>query len=210
MRVCTALYVAVAAVVTGLISYSKLDVANPVLLALQSSGPVLRWLSPVVAIGAIVGLASALMVTLYGQTRIFYAMSQDGFLPKLFSRLHPRWRTPAWSTAIVAGLAGLIAAVFPIQLLGELASIGTLLAFAIVCLGVMLLDCIPGLPPRGFRTPGRPYIPMIGVMSCLALMMTLPVATWARLLIWSSIGGAIYLLYGRHAASRSVSENPEV
>jgi APA family basic amino acid/polyamine antiporter len=196
LGICTLLYVCVALVVTGLLSYHKLDVSNPVSIALKAAGPALDWLSPLVGFGAVIGLASALMVTLYGQSRILLAIAQDGLLPGFLTRLHPVWRTPVASTAITVGLVALMAGATPLQLLGELASIGTLAAFGFVCIGVLLLDRLPDVPKRSFRTPFPRIVPISGAISCLLLMLTLPAATWLRLVIWCVIGIVVYAAYG--------------
>jgi APA family basic amino acid/polyamine antiporter len=172
-------------------------------VAVAAAGPALRWLTPLVGLGALVGLASAMLISLYGQTRIFYAMSADGLLPPPLSRLHRTWRTPHIGTAIVVAVAGGVAAVFPVQLLGELASIGTLVAFVMVCIGVIVLRRSAPQLERPFRTPWYPIVPWLGVFSCSLLMATLPPGTWWRLIAWTVIGVAIYFLYGvRHSKLR--------
>jgi APA family basic amino acid/polyamine antiporter len=204
LLICTLLYVAMSLVMTGLASYQSLNVPNPMFVAVAAAGPALRWLTPLVGLGALVGLASAMLISLYGQTRIFYAMSADGLLPPPLSRLHRTWRTPHIGTAIVVAVAGGVAAVFPVQLLGELASIGTLVAFVMVCIGVIVLRRSAPQLERPFRTPWYPIVPWLGVLSCSLLMATLPPGTWWRLIAWTVIGVAIYFLYGvRHSKLRS-------
>jgi APA family basic amino acid/polyamine antiporter len=155
------------------------------------------WLRPIIKIGAIAGLSSVILVMLLGQPRIFYTMSKDGLLPPVFSSVHPRFRTP-WLAQILTGLlASLIAGLFPIGLLGELVSIGTLLAFAIVCAGILVLRFTDPQIPRPFRTPAVCIVAPLGVLSCGYLMYGLPPDTWARLIVWMAIGLVIYFAYGR-------------
>jgi APA family basic amino acid/polyamine antiporter len=196
--VCTILYILMSLVLTGIVSYENLSstlTAHPVSTALASI-PDLRWLSPIVNIGATVGLASVIFVSLYGQSRIFYAMSRDGFIPKLFSDVHPRYRTP-WRGTIVVGLfAAVLAALFPLDVLGELVSIGTLLAFAVVCLGILVLRVRRPKAKRHFRVPYVWIIAPLGVLSCAGLMYALPSDTWVRLAVWTGVGLLIFFLYG--------------
>ena len=154
----------------------------------------------------VVGLISALLVTLLGQVRIFYAMGRDGLLPNAFMAVHPRWRTPHVGTIVTSLTAALIAGVFPLNLLGELISIGTLLAFAIVCLGVMVLRQQQPELPRPFRVPGYPWVPLGGIVVCLALMASLPRGTWVRLVVWLVLG---FLVYGAYGARNSVLRRGE-
>jgi APA family basic amino acid/polyamine antiporter len=202
LTICTILYISMSLVITGLAPFRTLDVPQPLLVALGAADRRLDWLSPLVGVGALIGLASAMLVSLYGQIRIFYSMSADGLLPKMFSTVDPRARVPLFGTLVVVAAAGGVAALFPIQLLGELASIGTLLAFAIVCIGVLVLRRSAPDLPRPFRVPASPYVPLLGIVSCVLLMLTLPLATWIRLIVWTLIGIAIYFGYGRARASR--------
>jgi APA family basic amino acid/polyamine antiporter len=198
LAICTVLYIAMSLVMTGLAHYSTLDVPHPVFVAIAAAGPALAWLGYLVNIGAIAGLSSVVLVMLMGQPRIFYAMSRDGLLPPAFGKIHPRFQTP-WVATLVTGLAAsLIAAFFPINLLGELVSIGTLLAFVIVCGGVWVLRHTQPDLPRPFRTPWVPVVPLLGIITCGGLMAWLPLDTWIRLAVWMAIGLAIYFLYGRH------------
>jgi len=153
LAICAVLYALIALMITGLADYRMLDVADPIYVALAAGGPVLAWAKTLVTIVIIVGLVSTLLVTLLGQVRIFYAMARDGLLPKVFMAVHPLWRTPHVGTIITGGVAASIAAVFPLKLLGELISIGTLLAFAIVCVGVIVLRRLRPDLPRPFRAP---------------------------------------------------------
>jgi APA family basic amino acid/polyamine antiporter len=197
LAICTVLYIAVALVLTGIVNYTKLNVPDPIAVGINEAGPALAWLRPVVKIGAIAGLSSVILVMLLGQPRIFYTMSKDGLLPPIFSVVHPKFRTPWLASAVTGALAMTFAGLLPIGLLGELVSIGTLLAFAIVCAGVLVLRYTDPDRPRPFRTPLVPLVPILGILACVYLMLGLPVDTWARLIIWMGLGLAIYFLYGR-------------
>ncbi|QBB69707.1 amino acid permease [Pseudolysobacter antarcticus] len=203
LAICTALYVLVALMITGLADYRSLNVPDPVYVAIAQAGPALAWAKPLIGAVVVVGLISALLVTLLGQVRIFYAMARDGLLPKLFMAVHPRWRTPYLGTLVTGVTTAVIAGLFPLQLLGELISIGTLLAFAIVCLGVIVLRQRRPDLPRPFRVPGYPFVPLAGIIICIALMLSLPPDTWLRLAIWLILGFVVYAVYGvRHSQLR--------
>jgi APA family basic amino acid/polyamine antiporter len=184
---------------TGLVPYTRLNVASPIAVAVQATG--LTWLAPIINIGAICGLSSVILVNLLAQSRIFYSMSRDGLLPPAFAKLHPRFRTPHVTTAITGLVVAAASGLFPIGVLGQLVSMGTLLAFAIVCSGVLILRKVEPDTPRPFKTPGLPWVPIVGTLICLYLMSGLPLATWIRLFIWLAIGLAIYFTYGRFRAA---------
>jgi basic amino acid/polyamine antiporter, APA family len=204
LGICTLLYALIALMVTGLADYHTLAVPDPVYVALAAAGPALAWARSLVGAVIIVGLISALLVTLLGQVRIFFAMARDGLLPKAFLRIHPRLRTPHIGTLVTGLLAAFVAGVLPLRLLGELISIGTLLAFVVVCIGVLVLrERRPELP-RPFRVPGYPWVPLAGVIVCLALMANLPLDTWIRLAVWLALGLLTYAGYGwRYSSLRS-------
>ena len=203
LAICTALYVLVALMITGLADYRSLNVPDPVYVAIAQAGPALAWAKPLIGAVVVIGLISALLVTVLGQVRIFYAMARDGLLPKLFMAVHPRWRTPHLGTLVTGISTAVIAGLFPLQLLGELISIGTLLAFAIVCLGVIVLRQRRPDLPRPFRVPGYPWVPLAGIVICIALMASLPRDTWLRLAIWLALGFVVYAAYGvRHSQLR--------
>ena len=199
LAICTLLYIAVGLVMTGLIPYPRLNVASPLALAVETTG--VKWLPPIVNIGAICGIASVILVNMLAQSRIFYSMSRDGLLPPLFARLHPRFRTPHVTTTITGLVVAIASGLFPISVLGQLVSMGTLLAFAIVCTGVLILRKTEPNLSRPFRTPGAPWVPIVGTLICLYLMSGLPLATWIRLFVWLAIGLTIYFGYGRFRAA---------
>jgi APA family basic amino acid/polyamine antiporter len=199
LAICTVIYIAVGLVMTGLVPYTSLNVASPIAVAVQATG--VTWLAPIINIGAICGLSSVILVNLLAQSRIFYSMSRDGLLPPAFAKLHPRFRTPHVTTAITGIVVAAASGLFPIDVLGQLVSMGTLLAFAIVCAGVLILRRIEPETARPFKTPGMPWVPLVGTLICLYLMSGLPLATWIRLFVWLAIGLTIYFVYGRFRAA---------
>jgi basic amino acid/polyamine antiporter, APA family len=194
---CTVLYILMALVMTGLVPYTQLNVPDPVYVALAAAGPGLSWLARLIAIGAMAGLASVVLVMLMGQPRIFYSMARDGLLPAVFGKVHPRFQTPYVTTILTGIVAAVMAGLFPIGILGELVSIGTLLAFVIVCAGIWVLRRRSPELPRPFRTPLVPAVPILGILICLFMMSRLPGDTWLRLIIWMAIGLVIYFTYSR-------------
>ncbi|MCE9600857.1 MAG: amino acid permease [Gemmatimonadetes bacterium] len=197
LAICTVLYILMALVMTGMVPFMQLDVAEPVYVALDSAGPQLAWLKYFATLGAIAGLASVVLVMLMGQPRIFYAMSRDGLLPPLFGRVHPKYQTPWLATIVTGVVASVVAGLFPIGLLGQLVSIGTLFAFLIVCAGILVLRYRSPELKRPFRTPFVPFVPLAGMAICGWLMYNLPTDTWWRLGIWMGLGLVIYAFYGR-------------
>ncbi len=199
--ICTVLYILISVVLLGIAPYSMMtNVPNPVSFAVGKIAS-LHWLVPIIDVGASVGLASTIFVGLYGQSRIFYSMSRDGFLPKMFAAVHPRFHTPHRGTIITGIFAALGAAFFPINFLALLVSIGTLLAFVVVCVGIMILRIQAPNAKRPFRTPYVWLVAPLGIFFCGAMMASLPIDTWWRLVLWTAAGIVIYFLYGvRHAA----------
>ena len=198
LAICTVLYIAVAIVLIGIVPYQKLNVADPLAVGIDATG--LTWFSPIVKVSALFGLFSTMLVQLLGQTRIFYSMSRDGLLPDLFGVVHPRFRTPWLSTVLTGGVVAVAAGLLPISVLSQLVSIGSLLAFVLVCVGVLILRRTAPEVVRPFRVPGVPWVPILGALACLAQMVSLPWATWERLIIWMGIGFAVYFLYSRRRA----------
>jgi len=197
--ICTILYMLMSWVVTGIAAYPTLNVAHPVSQAVDAIADT-RWLTPYVNVGAVVGLASVVLVLLLGQSRIFYAMSKDGMIPPLFSEIHPRFKTPWRGSLITGAFCALGAGVLPLDILGELVSIGTLLAFVIVCVGVMMLRVQRPNVKRPFRAPMIWLVGPLGIFMCGFMMVFLPFDTWLRLAVWTVIGLVIYGLYSaKHA-----------
>jgi APA family basic amino acid/polyamine antiporter len=197
--ICTVLYILMSLTMTGLAPYMSLNVPHPVFVAIDNAGPQLAWLGVLVNIGAVVGLASVVLVLLLGQSRIFYAMSRDGLIPPIYSRIHPSFRTPWIGTIVTGAIAGLLAGIFPLGILGELVSIGTLLAFVIVCLAILVLRVKAPDAPRPFRAPFVWVVAPLGMGMCLFMMAFLPGDTWLRLIVWTIVGLIIFGAYGmRH------------
>jgi APA family basic amino acid/polyamine antiporter len=207
LAICTVLYILMALVMTGLTPFMKLNVPHPVFVAIEAAGPALKWLTYFINIGAIAGLSSVVLVMLMGQPRIFFAMARDGLLPPVFGRVHPKFQTPWLATIITGGFAMIFGGLFPIDILGELVSIGTLLAFIIVCAGVLVLRYRSPELHRPFRTPWVPLVPILGIGVCGFMMSFLPGTTWLRLIIWMAIGLAIYFFYGRHHSKLGLAEH---
>ncbi|HJU74214.1 MAG TPA: amino acid permease [Gemmatimonadaceae bacterium] len=194
LAICTVLYIAVAVVLMGIVPYSRLNVPDPLAVGIDATG--LTWLSPVIKVSALFGLFSTMLVQLLGQSRIFFSMSRDGLLPKLFSRVHPRFRTPHLSTMITGTVMAVAAGLLPLTTLGQLVSMGTLLAFVLVCIGIIILRRTAPHLPRPFRTPAVPLIPILGALACLLQMVALPLSTWLRLFVWLALGLVLYFVYG--------------
>jgi APA family basic amino acid/polyamine antiporter len=207
--ICTVLYILVSLVLTGVASYTKLNVSDPVAVAIDVMG--MPWLSILVKLGAIAGLTSVILVFLLGQPRVFFSMSKDGLLPPGFSKMHPKYGTPFMTTLVTGVVVAFVSAFFPIGILGELVSIGTLFAFAIVCAGVLVLRYKQPNLPRPFKTPLMPLTPILGCLSCLYLALGLPGDTWIRLIVWMAIGMVIYFMYGiKHSKLRTPEEAASV
>ena len=193
--ICALLYISVALVLTGIANYKTLNNAAPVANALKALGfeGIRKWVS----VGAIVGMLSSLLVFQYGQARVWFAMSRDGLLPRAFSKVHPKYKTPYISTWIAGLAVGIPAGVWDIGTFADLSNIGTLFAFIVVSAGVIVLRRKQPERPRGFRVPGSPFFPLLSIVCCLALMTALPLETWIRFVVWLAIGLCIYFSFSR-------------
>jgi APA family basic amino acid/polyamine antiporter len=214
--ICTVLYIAVSGLLTGVVSYTALNVGDPVAVGIDATGVgwaftvgshLIRVSSLLVKLGAVAGLGSVMLVMLLGQSRVFFSMAHDGLLPKWAGKIHHRFRTPYISTMFVGICVAIVASVIPISILGELVSIGTLLAFVIVCAGVWMLRRKRPDLQRPFRTPLVPLVPILGIAVSLFLMASLPLSTWYRLIVWLVLGMIIYFGYSR---SHSRVGNPQL
>jgi APA family basic amino acid/polyamine antiporter len=195
LAVSTLLYIAVAAVLTGLVPYGELNVPDPITKGVRAIG--LGWFSVVIDLGALIGLTTVILVLLYGQGRIFSSMARDGLLPPVCARIHPRFNTPYVSQITIGVIVAAVAAVAPIDTLSELVGVGTLFAFIMVCGAVIYLRSAEPHVPRPFRVPNVPWLPLGGILACLVLMIGLTPLTWARLAVWLLVGLALYFSYGR-------------
>jgi APA family basic amino acid/polyamine antiporter len=195
--ICTVLYIAVAAVITGMVPYQQINIDAPVSNAFKQVG--LGWAQFLVSLGAITGITSVLLVMMLSQPRIFLAMARDGLLPKsFFGAVHEKFRTP-WKATILTGIfVAILGAFLPLRLLAELVNIGTLFAFVVVCAAVLIMRRTNPDAERPFRAPLVPFVPIAGILTCLLLMFSLPAENWWRLIVWLVIGFCIYFFYGRH------------
>ena len=210
LGICTVLYISVAAVLTGLVPYSKIDIHAPVAEGLRVAG--FRWGAAIVATGAVAGITSVLVVMMLGQIRVFFAMSRDGLLGPWLSGVHPVFRTPHHATYLTGIAVSIMAALIPIGEAADMTNIGTLFAFVLVCIGIVVLRYTKPTYPRPFRMSFMPIIPILGVLACLGLMYFLPWMTWIRFLVWTVIGIAVYMVYGiRHSklALQSINQTHE-
>lgn len=193
--ICTTIYVLFSAVMVGLVPYLQLDVAAPVAVAIEQTP--FHWIQSLVKVAILAGFSSVILMMLYGQSRIFYSMANDRFLPDMFARIHPRFRTPWICNLVLMVFVGLWAALVPLSVVGNMASIGTLLAFVIVCAGTLILRYTHPEQERPFKVPFFPWIPILGIIWCSILMFSLDSLTWLRLSIWLLAGFFIYLFYSR-------------
>ena len=200
LAVCTVLYVLLAGVLTGLVPYAELNVAAPIAKGVDAVG--MPWLGAAVKLGALCGLTTVVLVLLFAQARVFSAVAADGLLPPVFARVDKRRGTPAASQALIGAVVAAVAAFVPLSVLGEMVSIGTLAAFALVCASVLRLRRTDPGRPRPFRAPLVPALPLLAIALCLVLMAGLPGATWLRLAAWSLIGLGVYAAYGRRHQAR--------
>ncbi|HHT9139610.1 MAG TPA: amino acid permease, partial [Candidatus Tripitaka californicus] len=194
LGICTAIYIAVALVLTGMVYYKNIDITAPLANACQATG--YRWMGPTIAVGCVVGLGSVLMGLMLGQSRVFFAMSRDGLLPGVFSRVHHRFRTPWISTLIVGGAVATAAGLLPIETVAHLTNIGTIFAFMLISISVIILRYKRPDLHRPFRCPGVPAVPILSIIFCIFLLVGLPVEAWIRFGIWLAIGFVVYFAYG--------------
>jgi APA family basic amino acid/polyamine antiporter len=204
--VCTILFVLFGYVLTGVANYTEFKgSAAPVAIAIEKTP--YAWLSGAIILAILIGYTSVILVDLLGQSRVFFSMSKDGLLPPAFSKVHPKFRTPVQSNLLLGAFIALFAGFVPIDVVGEMVSIGTLLAFVMVCLGVLIMRRTNPDAPRSFRTPWVPVVPILGIITCLVMMVSLPWETWLRLGVWLAIGMAIYFGYGKkHSKLRQATE----
>jgi APA family basic amino acid/polyamine antiporter len=179
-----------------MVNYQLLNVPDPIAVGIDSAGQKLFWLRPIIKVGAIAGMSSVILVLITGMPRILYTMSIDGILPPFMGRVHKKYRTPHITTIIVGAIIAVISGLFPIDLIAELVSIGTLLAFTMVCISVVILRIKRPDMHRPFKVPIVYFVAAAGAIGCVYLMTSLPVSTWIRLGIWTVIGLAIYFFYG--------------
>ncbi len=207
LLVCTALYILVAAVLTGMVPWREVNIEAPIARAFMDRG--LSGASHIITLGALAGLTSVMLVMLLGQTRVLYSMANDGLLPrKFFADIHPKWRTPWKNTILVGLLAAVVGSLVPIDDIGKMVNIGTLLAFVIVCIAVIMLRRTDPDQPRPFRTPWVPLVPILGVLFNGYMMYRLGWINWARLFIWLAIGLVVYFTYGqKHSKVQALPEN---
>jgi APA family basic amino acid/polyamine antiporter len=205
LSVCTLLYISVAAVLTGLTPVSQIDIHAPVAEALRLAG--FKWGAAVIAIGAVAGITSVLVVMMLGQIRVFFAMSRDRLLGPWLSEVHPRFGTPHRATILTGAAVATLSAFIPIGEAADMTNIGTFFAFVLVCISVVILRYTKPNHPRPFRLPFMPIVPVLGTMACIGLMWQLPQLTWIRFVVWTIIGITVYLGYGfRH--SKLVGRSP--
>ena len=195
---CTAIYILVSIVLTLVVNYRDLNVPDPVAVAVDAFGPQWAWFAATIKVGAIIGLTSVILVLMYGQTRIFYTMARDGLLPRVFSRVHPKFRTPWLNTLLVGVLVAVAAGFFDINVLGDMTSVGTLAAFGIVCLTVIWLRTTHPELPRGFKVPFYPVLPALGILSCFALIFTVETRVLMFFLYFLVAMIVLYFVYGMH------------
>jgi basic amino acid/polyamine antiporter, APA family len=196
LAVCTILYVVFSHVLTGMVHYTKLNSAAPVAVAIDQTP--YEWLKVLIKFGIICGFTSVMLVMLLGQSRVFFSMSRDGLVPKVFSDVHPRWRTPWRSNMLFMVFVAPFSALLPLSIVGQMTSIGTLFAFVIVCAAVLIMRRTNPQTPRPFRTPLVPLVPILGILWNFAMMYSLGLSNWLRLIIWLVIGQVIYFTYSRH------------
>jgi len=203
LGISTIVYMLIAVVLLGVVSYTALNVADPVSVAVMALGPKFTWLRPVIKLAILAGLTSVILVMTLSQARIFYTMAKDGLLPKGLAVLHPKFQTPFRSTILVTVICAILGGTFPVAMLGQLTSMGALLAFAIVCFGVLVLRYKQPTLHRPFKTPFVPWVPLAGTLFCIIQMIAMPGITWMQFFLWMLLGCWIYFSYGiKHSKAR--------
>lgn len=204
--ICTIAYVVFSVIMTGVVSYKSLGVPDSVGVAINAFGPKFLWLRYFVKFAILAGFSSVILVMMTAQARIFYTMSHDGLLPKIFGKTHPVYRTPFYTTIIVALIAMVIAGFFPVDILGQLTSMGALFVFGMVCIGVLILRFTQPTLHRPFKTPFTPWVPLLGALACLYQMILMPGVTWLQMILFMALGCSFYFVYGRkHSKIRNAS-----
>jgi APA family basic amino acid/polyamine antiporter len=208
LLICTVLYIAVSAIMTGIVPYPKLDVAAPMAEVFSYIG--IGWAEAAISAGAIAGITSVLLVLLMGQPRVFFAMARDGLLPRVFATVHPKYQTPHLTTIVSGCIVALVAGFVPLGTVAEMANIGTLFAFVVVCAGIWRLRHTDPTAHRTFRAPWVPVTPILGILLSIGLMAGLPFATWMRFVVWLIIGFFVYFLYGaKHSQLTGTQRAPQ-
>lgn len=203
LGISTITYIVVAVILIGIVGYQSLGVPDPMAVAVNALGPGFVWLRYLVKLAIIIGLSSVILVMLLAQVRIFYTMTIDGLLPKICGKIHPKFKTPFFTNIFLTGFGILAAGLLPVDILGQLTSMGALLAYAIVCFSILILRRTEPHLERPFKTPFVPWIPLLGVLSCLTLMLALPLVTWIQFIAWMGVGYVVYFAYGaKHSVAR--------
>ena len=204
LLICTVLYILVSGIATGVMSYKDLNVPDPIAVAADHAG--LGWMSSLIKLGAIAGLSSVILVMLLGQSRVFYSMARDGLLPQFVNKVHPKFQTPYLTSIVTGVVVAFVASLLTVREAGNLVSIGTLLAFVIVSIGVMVLRVREPHLPRAFKTPAVFVVAPLGAISAAYLMISLPWTTWRRLIIWFVVGIILYFVYGQSHSKLATKE----
>jgi APA family basic amino acid/polyamine antiporter len=198
LGICAFLYIVFGFVLTGVVSYTTLGVSDPIVVAVHAFGPQFAWLKFVVSIAILAGFTSVILVMIMALARVLYTMAHDGLLPPAFGRTHPKYRTPFFTTMAVSAVGMGLAGIFPVDILGQLTSMGALFIFGMVCFGVLILRFTQPHLHRPFKTPFTPWVPLIGALACFGLMFLMPSVTWLQMIGFMGVGSVVYFIYGRH------------